>query len=282
MTHDRLHPEPIRPHRVIAERVREVRRTRGLTAAQLGEKMAEAGVGWDRNTVASLENGRRSAVSVEELLCLAYVLDVAPVHLGVPLDADGWYAVTPDVATTYEHARAWIRGTDALPGTDERKYFSEVPQDEWRRFNERQADTERHLEEAGIVSKTRAQQPVVAVITTSRKGVLVTRRHDGKPPWGFVSGEVEPGERPEDAAVRETKEETSLEIRAGKLIGERDHPATGRHMIYMAATPVRGSTRIITGDEAELAEVRWASLAEALELMPDMFGPVRDYLAGAL
>jgi 8-oxo-dGTP pyrophosphatase MutT (NUDIX family) len=40
-------------------------------------------------------------------------------------------------------------------------------------------------------------------------------------------GEVEPGERPEDTAVREVKEETGLEIRAGHVIGERDHPATG-------------------------------------------------------
>jgi hypothetical protein len=27
-------------------------------------------------------------------------------------------------------------------------------------------------------------------------------------------------------------------------------------------------------------ELRWVSLAEALELLPNMFGPVFDYLAG--
>ena len=121
-------------------------------------------------------------------------------------------------------------------------------------------------------------QPIVAAIVTSAKGVLITRRQDGKPPWGFVTGEIEPGELAEDAAVREVKEETGCEVRVGEEIGRRVHPATGRHMIYLAATPVRG-TKVIVGDEAELAEVRWASPAEALELMPDMFGPVRDYLA---
>ncbi len=50
-----------------------------------------------------------------------------------------------------------------------------------------------------------------------------------------------------------------------------------RHMIYMAAKPVRGTPFV--GDESEPAEVRWASQAEAERLMPDMFGPVRDYLA---
>jgi 8-oxo-dGTP diphosphatase len=122
-----------------------------------------------------------------------------------------------------------------------------------------------------------AQQPVVAAIVTSRRGVLITGRKDGRPPWGFVTGEIEPDELPEDAAVREVKEETGLEVRAGEIIGERDHPQTGRHMIYMAARPVRG-TKVFVGDEAELAEVRWASVGETVELMPSMFGPVREYL----
>jgi 8-oxo-dGTP pyrophosphatase MutT (NUDIX family)/transcriptional regulator with XRE-family HTH domain len=125
------------------------------------------------------------------------------------------------------------------------------------------------------------QQPVVAAIVASAQGVLIGRRNDRTPPWGFISGEIEPGELPEDAAVREVKEETGLEVRAGKVIGERDHPATGRHMIYMAAEPTRG-TEVFVGDEAELAEVRWVSLAEADELMGgQMFGPVREYLAHA-
>ena len=72
-----------------------------------------------------------------------------------------------------------------------------------------------------------AQQPIVAAIVTSRRGVLVGRRNDRTPPWTLIAGEQEPGERPEDTAIREVKEETGLEIRAGEVIGERDHPATG-------------------------------------------------------
>jgi hypothetical protein len=30
----------------------------------------------------------------------------------------------------------------------------------------------------------------------------------------------------------------------------------------------------------ELVELRWVSLVEALELLPSMLDPVRDYLAG--
>jgi NADH pyrophosphatase NudC (nudix superfamily) len=107
--------------------------------------------------------------------------------------------------------------------------------------------------------------------------VLVGKRNDGKPPWTFIAGEVEPGERAEDAAVRETKEETGLEIEAGEIIGDRVHPTTGRTMIYMAGRPVRG-TEVFVGDRAELAEVRWVSLTEAGELLPGMYEPVRAYL----
>lgn len=38
--------------------------------------------------------------------------------------------------------------------------------------------------------------PVVAAIVTSGRGVLAGRRNDGKPPWTFIAGEIEPGEGP--------------------------------------------------------------------------------------
>ena len=52
-------------------------------------------------------------------------------------------------------------------------------------------------------------------------------------------------------------------------------------MIYLAARPTHG-TDVFVGDEDELAEVRWVSLAEADELLPGMFGPVREHLAREL
>jgi 8-oxo-dGTP pyrophosphatase MutT (NUDIX family) len=122
---------------------------------------------------------------------------------------------------------------------------------------------------------------VIAAVVTSHGRVLIGRRHDGTPPWTFIAGEQEPGEQPADTIIREVKEETTLEIRAGEVIGERDHPQTGRHMIYLAAAPA-GGTGIAVGDEAELAEVLWASLAEAIELLPGMFPAVRDHLSRVL
>jgi transcriptional regulator with XRE-family HTH domain len=137
---------------VIAERVRQLREARGLTAARLAERMTEEGVKWDRSVVANLENGRRASVTVEELFALAYVLEVAPVHLVIPLDADGWIHITPELSTTNEQARAWIRGTVALLGVDERKFYSEVPEGEFKRRADAQLEWEREMAEKGIIS----------------------------------------------------------------------------------------------------------------------------------
>jgi 8-oxo-dGTP diphosphatase len=87
---------------------------------------------------------------------------------------------------------------------------------------------------------------------------------------------------PSFAAVREVKEETGLEVEPGEVIGERVHPKTGRTMIYVAARPVRSEDlAVFVGEERELAEVRWVSLAEADELMAayGMFEPVHEHLA---
>ena len=123
---------------------------------------------------------------------------------------------------------------------------------------------------------------VVAAIVTSDRGVLVGRRNDATPPWTFIAGEQEPDELPQDTVEREVKEETGVEVAGQQIIGERVHPATGRRMIYVAAAPTH-ETSLIVGDEAELAEVRWVSLADAEELMGGtMYPPVREYLAREL
>ncbi|TBL44222.1 NUDIX hydrolase [Verrucosispora sp. SN26_14.1] len=124
--------------------------------------------------------------------------------------------------------------------------------------------------------------PVVAAIVTSHLGVLAGRRHDGKPPWTFIAGEIEPGESAADAAVREVKEETGLLVTAGEReIGRRVHPKTGRTMIYLACQP-SGKLDTIVGDEDELAEVRWLTLAEVDELLPGVFEPVLAHLRAEL
>lgn len=130
---------------------------------------------------------------------------------------------------------------------------------------------------------TPEKQPVAAAIITSPLGALIGARVDGKPPWTFIAGEIEPGESPEDAAVREVKEETGLVVTVDTVIGRRVHPKTGRTMIYVAASSPSGSTEVFNGDPAELSEVRWATLSQLDDLMGGMvYEPVHKYLTGTI
>jgi len=110
----------------IASQMKRLRKRRGWTAAQLAEQMTEVGVQWDRGTVTKLETMRRQNLTVVEWLALARVLDVAPVHLLVPVDEVS-VPITAVEARPASLARAWVRGEYALPGTDERTYRAEVP-----------------------------------------------------------------------------------------------------------------------------------------------------------
>ncbi len=111
---------------------------------------------------------------------------------------------------------------------------------------------------------------------------MVRRRvSEGQLSWQFPAGKIEPGESPEQAAVRETAEETGLNVAAIKVLGERVHPETGRWMSYMVCEIVSGTAAV--GDPRELDALAWVALAEIPEYVPyGIFEPVQAYLDIAL
>jgi 8-oxo-dGTP diphosphatase len=120
-------------------------------------------------------------------------------------------------------------------------------------------------------------EPVVAVaIVTSRMGVLIGRRRDGKTRRGRSrAARSSRVSRREDAAVREALEETGLRVRAIGVIGSRIHPRTGVPNVYVAAVP---ASEVVGPPNEELAKVRWVSPAEAGGLLAGMFEAVRQHL----
>ncbi|WP_433453683.1 NUDIX hydrolase [Streptomyces sp. CA-142005] len=124
------------------------------------------------------------------------------------------------------------------------------------------------------------EQPgIAAAIVVSEGRVLMVRRRvsEGQLSWQFPAGEIEPGETREDAAVRETHEETGVEVAAVKLLGERIHPKTGRLMSYTACEVVGGTAHV--ADAEELAELAWVAHGDIPQYVPyGLFGPVQEYL----
>ncbi|MYX32255.1 MULTISPECIES: NUDIX hydrolase [unclassified Streptomyces] len=134
-----------------------------------------------------------------------------------------------------------------------------------------------------MTQQTDEQPGISAAIVVQEGRVLMVRRRmrEGELSWQFPAGGIEAGESPEEAAVRETLEETGLTVSATKLLGERVHPKTKRLMSYTACDVVSGTAHV--ADEEELAELAWVAHAEIPEYVPyGLFEPVQDYLDGAL
>lgn len=113
----------------------------------------------------------------------------------------------------------------------------------------------------------------VGVIVWRKDQVLLVQR--GRPPrqgqWGLPGGVVELGETVAEAALREVREETGLEVELGEVVTvvdliERDEDGAIRHhyaLVEMDADWQGGEA--VAGDDA--AAVRWAFLDDLDELI---------------
>jgi 8-oxo-dGTP diphosphatase len=128
-----------------------------------------------------------------------------------------------------------------------------------------------------------ALAPIAAAVIVSAGRVLLVRRRirEGELSWQFPAGEIEAGESPDDAAVREALEETGLAVRARRCLGERVHPATGRTIVYVACDVSAGVAHV--ADEEELAEVAWCDRATLASYIPDpLHRLVQEHLRNTL
>lgn len=105
--------------------------------------------------------------------------------------------------------------------------------------------------------------------------VLLVRRRvsEGTLSWQFPAGKVEGNETPFQTAVRETVEETGLHTTPLAVLGSRQHPATGRHITYVACETSTGDAILAAPDE--IAELQWCCLEQLRRLIPTgVFAPV--------
>jgi 8-oxo-dGTP diphosphatase len=132
-----------------------------------------------------------------------------------------------------------------------------------------------------------------AVCVLVRRGdgrfLFVERAHArfGTGYWTPVTGRVEADESLVEAARREVREETGLDVEVDPTVlgstgvdappGQTAPPFT---LEWFSAT-VRGTEDSVTLQESEVSAARWVTLAEALELDP-MFPTTRSFLRSRL
>lgn len=71
-----------RPSTGLGDRLARYRKMAGLSAQELSDRL---GGELSRSVIANIESGRKTDVTVDQLLALAWVLDVPPVALALPL-----------------------------------------------------------------------------------------------------------------------------------------------------------------------------------------------------
>jgi ADP-ribose pyrophosphatase YjhB (NUDIX family) len=111
------------------------------------------------------------------------------------------------------------------------------------------------------------QQPwrtgVTAFTVTRRDSLWLMLRHTrlGLTRWELPGGHVEPGETLEQAAERETAEETGVRVEVGRLLATCVHEWAERRqrklICFFEAVPVSDDAPAAPDDEAELLEAAW-------------------------
>ena len=137
---------------------------------------------------------------------------------------------------------------------------------------------EREFSAGGVLVKRIKGRPHLAAI-----------RPQGKPDgvWALPKGNLDPGERPAETAVREVREETGVEGRLVEKLGDVKYTYTRRSGVrvfkvvsFYLLTAGRGRIgEIEERMRIEVADVRWLPLDEAPRLLA--YGGEREMAAKA-
>lgn len=137
-------------------------------------------------------------------------------------------------------------------------------------------------------ANTRVRVGVGVIIQDARGYILLEKRSDCGW-WGLPGGRIEPGESIDQAAIREVKEETGLNVEIAQLIGVYSQPEN-RIVTFLDNGDVVHLVDILVKAKIVGGEICCSSESEALqffdpvalplEVVPPARQPLQDFIAG--
>src|SRR5437588_7956507 len=114
---------------------------------------------------------------------------------------------------------------------------------------------------------------LVTVVVVQHEGRFLLGRRNidpGKGLWSFVSGYVDRGEKVEEAAIREVKEETNLDVQLDNLLGIYSQNGNPHVVIGYRASVANNDINKMAGQPDEVSELAFFTREE----MPDLAFPM--------
>ncbi|MFI6138020.1 helix-turn-helix domain-containing protein [Streptomyces griseus] len=197
---------PTRLALAIASEVRRHRQAQRLSAQQLSDRCAELGMPIQRSVLANLESGRRTTVTVAEVLVLAEALEVAPAALMFPAGYSQEVEVLPSVEVSPLRAVDWLGGYTKLSGFP--KHRSNSPLVALRRHRE-------IVSELRTAIREREKQRAEALLAR-RRATDVQRRQQLKQVLVLDLEEKIANSAPEAADLQDELEKRHAEVAAAR------------------------------------------------------------------
>jgi ADP-ribose pyrophosphatase YjhB (NUDIX family) len=113
----------------------------------------------------------------------------------------------------------------------------------------------------------------VVILDSEQRILMIRQHHSERYVWTVPGGAIEPGENAVDAAIREVREETGLQVAIDRMLWHVEQVVPGkdpRFVNVFLAYPTGGSLRIGTDPERDqdsqvIEEVRYLSRSELME-----------------
>ena len=119
-------------------------------------------------------------------------------------------------------------------------------------------DGRRHAAVAAVLAPDEASR--LCFLLTRRSSAL--GRHRGQ--WALPGGRLDPGELPEEAALRELHEELGVELPRGSVLGRLDDYATRSGYVITPVVVWAGAARDLTPNADEVASIHRIPASEML------------------